>query len=297
MSIYSFLPWARHGLGAHLAEAEGDQTVKLRASVNIKLEISGTTVAGAPVSEPLSRAVQLYGPGEIVGIDAKAIVRTEPQHWITNFEPNYLPLVEFYDEDFPWRYTPAKPTGGRRLTPWLTLVVLTEEEFTEANAQPLPFIDVPAAAEVFPLADTLWAWAHVHVNQPLTGTTLEAVVTADRDLAYSRLLSPRALAPDTGYHAFLIPSFESGRLAGLGLNPDGAAYATQNAWQQATRFPYYHRWFFRTGTVACSSPAPWTRASAAGTWTSCAPTSTGPASPCWAACSGSAARSGRRCPR
>ena len=48
----------------------------------------------------------------------------EPAHWVTNFEPNYLAAIEFYDEDFPWRYTPAAP-DGRRLLPWLALVVLT----------------------------------------------------------------------------------------------------------------------------------------------------------------------------
>ncbi len=54
----------------------------------------------------------------------------EPRHWITNFETNYLPFVEFYEEDFPWRYTPASHSdGGRRLRPWLTLVVLDEGEF------------------------------------------------------------------------------------------------------------------------------------------------------------------------
>ena len=39
------------------------------------------------------------------------VVRTEPLNWITDFEPNYLPFVEFYDEDFAWRYTPAKAAG------------------------------------------------------------------------------------------------------------------------------------------------------------------------------------------
>jgi hypothetical protein len=40
------------------------------------------------------------------------VVRTEPLNGITNFEPNYLALIEFYDEEFTWRYTPAAPVGG-----------------------------------------------------------------------------------------------------------------------------------------------------------------------------------------
>ena len=42
---------------------------------------------------------QLYGAGDIIGIESRAIVRTEPRHWITNFETNYLPFIEFYEED------------------------------------------------------------------------------------------------------------------------------------------------------------------------------------------------------
>ena len=83
------------------------------------------------LTHDVARDVALYGPGDIVGIDRRAIVRMEPRDWITNFEPNYLPYIEFYDEDFPWRYTPAAPDGAARLRPWLTLVVLKEDEFKE----------------------------------------------------------------------------------------------------------------------------------------------------------------------
>ena len=40
------------------------------------------------------------------------VVRTEPLNRITNFEPNYLAFIEFYDEDFLWRYTPARANGS-----------------------------------------------------------------------------------------------------------------------------------------------------------------------------------------
>ena len=100
----------------------------------------------------------------------RAIVRTEPRHWITNFESNYLAAVDFYDEDFPWRYTPAAPDGsGLRLRPWITLVVLSEDEFKEGGMRrkrALPYITVKDE-KLFPPADELWAWAHVHFNQSL----------------------------------------------------------------------------------------------------------------------------------
>jgi hypothetical protein len=169
---------------------------------------------------PCIPARALYGPGDIIGVDPRIIVRTEPRHWITNFETNYLPFVEFYEEDFPWRYTPAKPSpDGKRLRPWLALVVLEESEFKDgANVlgKPLSFIEVADADKKFPPFDQLWAWAHVHVNGGMTSAPndtgalageLDATVRADRDQAYSRLLCPRILKANTAYHA-CDPSFE-----------------------------------------------------------------------------------------
>ena len=34
---------------------------------------------------------------DIIGIDPRAVVRTEPRDWITNFESNYLPAIDFYE--------------------------------------------------------------------------------------------------------------------------------------------------------------------------------------------------------
>jgi hypothetical protein len=267
IAAYSFLPWARNGLGVFIRESDPGVPGALRGTIDVTLRVTGARIGGGETTTTVPKAVQLYGPGDVVGIDVQAIVRTEPRKGITNFEPNYMPFVEFYDEDFLWRYTPAKPApDSRRLRPWLTLLVLAEGEFDDRAGSrnlPLPFIDVAAPASVFPDAEDLWAWAHVHVNDGLgvdpgdtTGLAarLEQVVAMDRDLAYSRLLSPRMLTENTAYHAFLVPTFETGRLAGLGRDPAGAASATHSAWSVSGRpdptlFPYYHRWGFGTGTV------------------------------------------------
>jgi hypothetical protein len=270
IAAYSFLPWARFGLGTYIGETDLDVTVKIRSSIDVRLRLDAIALDGGAVGEDLPpRAVQLYGPGDIVGVEARAIVRSEPRNWITNFETNYIPFVEFYDEDFPWRYTPAAPSSDkRRLRPWLTLVVLEESEIKSQGAaglgRPLSFVEVEDAANKFPPADELWAWAHVHVNGGMgvdpTNTDalaakLDAIVQADRDQAYSRLMCPRILKANTAYHAFVIPTFESGRLAGLGKDPEGTPFATHSAWadyagrSDSTLFPYYHRWFFRTASV------------------------------------------------
>jgi len=272
LSTYSFLSWLRQGITNQLTAADLDASVKLRASMNVELGLVGNKVGGGQDTVQIDQSVQLFGPGDIVGIDPRTIIKAEPRNWITNFESNYLPYLDFYDEDFPWRYTPAAPSGGR-LRPWITLIVLKEDEFKEGQNmanRPLPYIEVPDAG-VFPPGDQLWAWAHIHVNESLAadivaGNTdaaiqsLASTLASNPDLAYSRLMSPRKLEPSTAYHAFLIPTFESGRLAGLGHSPDGAfannanLYATFSAWEnysgksESAYYPVYHRWFFRTGT-------------------------------------------------
>ncbi|HYD38306.1 MAG TPA: hypothetical protein VEA60_11875 [Allosphingosinicella sp.] len=88
------------------------------------------------------------------------------------------------------------------------------------------------------------------------------MIASAPDTACSRLLCPRKLKPRTGYHAFLMPAFESGRLAGLGVDPGpffadpaNALTATSSAWgnyavpanrPEGSYFPFYHRWYFRT---------------------------------------------------
>jgi len=292
LSSYSFLPWIRQGIANQIQADDNDPTVKLRAPITVDLTIKAD---GQAAGTPVSQTVGLYGPADIIGIDSRAIVKTEPRNWITNFEPNYLASIDLVDTDYPWRYTPAKPDSKDRLRPWITLVVLKEEEFENGKNRadrPLPYINLKApAAEVFPPADQLWAWAHAHVNTDLIEDDLsnpdnpddpiqrvvadlndqgqvtrikqeyETVVGQDPDNAFSRILCPRRLEENQAYHAFLIPTFESGRLAGLGLdvetifNAEAGLNATSSAWAdyagkaEPTSHPVYYQWYFRTGSV------------------------------------------------
>ncbi|MFL5897128.1 MAG: hypothetical protein ACJ76D_01485 [Solirubrobacterales bacterium] len=276
LPTYSFLPWYRRGIANTIATADKDDKVAARATTHVELELSGTPVAGGEaLTDEVKQDIALYGPGDLVGIEERAILRTEPRNWITNFESNYLAAVDFYDEDFLWRYTPAAPDGSHlRLRPWLTLVVLAEGEFEDGTSmagRPLPYI-TSSNADLFPPADDLWAWAHVHFNQSLAGSPQEVVSTdaaavvgraqtildQNPDAGYARLLCPRRLEDDTAYHAFLVPTFETGRLAGIGKDPDDAPFATASAWadyppgapkprQQGSEYPFYFRWYFRTG--------------------------------------------------
>lgn len=271
MTAYSFLPWLRSGIATKIVAPAGTAS---RASLPVTLHVAGDAVtAGAPaIGTDVTQTVQVYGPGDVVGIDGRAVSRVEPLPWITNVEPNYLAHIEFYDEDFPWRYSPAgAQDAGGRLAPWLALVVLAGDkdgaggEFTESAAvpgHPLPFITVLDAAALPPPAQ-LGAFAHVHVNgdldEPVVSTNMDVVLPAlqrvldtNADNACARLICPRRLAPNTGYHAFLVPAYESGRRAGLGLPPGpvGARFAWDDgAHELPGQLPYYHRWFFSTGAA------------------------------------------------
>jgi hypothetical protein len=273
---YAFLPWLRQGVARTISAADGDASVLLRATAHVELTLTGQGLDGSTLTSQVARDVELYGPGEVIGIESRAIVRTDPRPWITNVEPNYLAHIEFYEEDFPWRYTPAAADASRlRIRPWIALVVLKDtgdpatSEFRDARAvagRPLSFVSVKDFA-AFPPPGDLWAWAHVHANRHLGATPdelvasdvtgavgrLESALSVDPDIAYSRIVCPRRLEENCAYHAFLVPTFERGRLAGLGMDPDQAPFATASAWvdyggrPEPLNMPYYHRWYFRTG--------------------------------------------------
>ena len=76
---------------------------------------------------------------------------------------------------------------------------------------------------------------------------LENLLHQNPDHALSRLVCPRKLNPKTAYHAFLIPSFEVGRLAGLN-QPTAGLDALVPSWGAGQAdYPYYYRWNFQTG--------------------------------------------------
>ncbi len=250
---YQFHSWARRGMSANIIDVDdlgaGTVHTKERAEIEIALKVNESDI---------TKKFALIGPGDVIGINREMIVRTEPLNWITDFEPNYLPFVEFYDEDFAWRYTPAK-ASGEKLRPWVALLVLEEDEFERtARRVPLPSINVKDKTAM-PAANELWLWAHVHSNADIPDAelsdyerflnSLNRSVTTDPDGLFCRLMSPRHLKANTAYYAFVVPTFETGRLAGLG-EPTVDVDAQQPSWGAdgiAGEMPVYFEWFFRTG--------------------------------------------------
>jgi hypothetical protein len=269
---HHFLSWARRGIGALVNTAPVGQS---RVTVNVQISVVDQTGAKYP-SQPNPVAVQLYGPGDVIGIDPRHIIRTEPLKGTVNFEPNYLCAIEFDSPDFPWVFTPAAPGGlstppsfpgcpsGDRLAPWIALIVLKQTEYSaySPNAtnpgppnppppNPLPVITVcpsgtcPGGSPLQNLSDS-WNWAHVQVNGD---ARLDATLASAAGNVISRLICPRRLDPETAYTAFLVPAFQIGCLAGMKQDTSGVD-PNAPSWNMDTKFPLnlpvYYQLDFRT---------------------------------------------------
>lgn len=274
---YYFLPSVRQGLA--VAIKEGADAAH-RAQIDVILRAAARKKgAQGEDSEDITQALQLYGPGDILGFHhERIVVRHHPEPDVGDFEPNYFPCIEFADADFVWRFTADKAedqTG--KLTPWITLIVLVSEsqgdiqkEFTEGprSDRNLPrHIIVNRSA--LPDLQYAWRWAYVHITGEeiidegiVIDDELEETLRNEPECGICRLMCPRRLATKTPYTAFIVPTFKLGVLAGLGFDLDPNIPALDFAWKKddsdqnlpyyvrdndGITLPYYYRWEFGTG--------------------------------------------------
>lgn len=250
---HAFLPWLRRGVATAIDRVDGTGPDAPRARFPVTVLFEGRDPSEAPTV-----LLELQGPGEVVGIDRRMIVRTDPAPDVFDAESNYFPLIEFDQPDFPWRYTPAAATAENRLRPWLVLIALADEEIAAAtDADPLrgtlPTVTVADDRHLPNLAQS-WAWAHVQIAglEPDRAGDLAEIARIDREepqRTVARLLCPRHLRPRTAYTALLVPAFERGRLAGFGRDP-AAIDALAPAWPAdpavPVTLPVYFQWRFQT---------------------------------------------------
>ena len=250
LARYHFLAWTRRGVAASIAQPDTGELPD-RASLSVQLAVSSVQGTTTTISNPAAKTVEVFGPGDVVGIDPRHIIRTEPRNFTSNYEPNYLCGIDFDSPDLPWLFTPAAPVGDR-LRPWLALIVLKRDEFTPVTTppNPLPAIQLSTLEPLNNLSES-WNWAHTQVSgdEPIA----EAIATAPGTVI-SRLLCPRRLDPETAYAAFLVPAFEIGRKAGLGqdvsslTHSDPAWTLTEGSTQTALplTLPFYYQFQFHT---------------------------------------------------
>ncbi|MFD2093350.1 hypothetical protein [Blastococcus deserti] len=239
---YTFLPWLRDGIASDVIDVAGD-----RAAPHLDLVVNGV-----PITPELP--VRLLGPGEVTGIAPEQVIRTDPVDGATAVPPNYFPLVEFDEPALPWLFSPGEPDQGRRLRPWVVLVVVRRQPGVTLETDPQLRVSVLTIAapavpsrELPDLAES-WAWAHVQVTGSAPGGALRQVLATEPRRSLARLLCPRRLDRLTAYVACVVPAHAGGRAAGLG-EPE-AADPHADAWTGAdalVRLPVYHHWEFVTG--------------------------------------------------
>lgn len=247
---YRFLPWVRSGLASEITGPDQlGETISARASFPVRLRLTGGDAA---------TNLRLYGPGDVVGIDTRSILRTEPRRGTENFAPNQFAAIEFDPPDFPWMFTPARAGDTDRLRPWLVLVVVARQDGVAVRVsrdRPLPQLTIenPAVpARELPNLRESWAWAHAQMVEDNGGADVEGRLAREQDLNVSRLVCPRRLEPDRAYYGCLVPAFETGRLAGLD-EPVPESATTKPAWgaggsvASKVVLPLYYHWEFRTG--------------------------------------------------
>lgn len=248
---YTFLPWVRQGVvGAIDIPDPLNGSLKSRVELEVAARLNNNTADDATIK------VRVYGPGDVTGFDARQVIRTEPQHLTSDFEPNYFPFIEFDRPDFPWMFTPAKANDNEQLRPWICLVVVEkgEDNLKVDPSQPLPVLKADAKTELPDLSES-WAWAHAQVSGSTT-TDLDNVLAKNPERTLSRLLAPLKLQPNTSYYACVIPTFEIGRKVGLGeAVKDGEREPDEflkRAWEGNTveiELPVYYHWEFATGAA------------------------------------------------
>lgn len=253
---YRFAPWARRGLArAHQNADVAGASQPLRPRVNVGLTLLARQDGNPAPTVGGQVNLMLYGPADVIGIDPRLIVRTDPKPNARNVEPNYLVVVDFDPPDFPWLLTPARADAAQRLRPWLVLVVVERaavEPPTVKSGRPLPSILIAEAAvtQLPDLKDSA-LWAHVQaVSKAGDGPAVAAEMQQQPAHNVSRLVCPRRLKANTAYLACVVPATEGGRLRGLNMPVPGTDHG--DAWKLddvKVELPVYFHWEFSTGPV------------------------------------------------
>jgi hypothetical protein len=183
MAAVTFFGWWRPRGAAAISSA----TITA-GRLSAALELTASDLANP--SDSVSRTItyDLYGPGDVTGLAARAVVRTYPSPGARNVEIDKAVHAELGAPDLPWRHTVALPQG-KALRPWLVLLVGTSTEIEVAGK----VVRLqPSVLDAHPLTQSARG---AHVEQDAAGRSI------------GRLISPRALVADRDHVAVIVPAF------------------------------------------------------------------------------------------
>lgn len=223
MASYTLYSWLRQGLGS----SSTSNVLELSTEV-IEKKDAGTEVK---MSGP-TQLIKLAGPSIVQGINKAAIKKKHPHSDATSFNSEYLSFIEFHEADFPWRFTLAA-SDKNKLFPWLFLLTLTEEEFSEAgivNRQSfIQLKEVPSIYQNENLKKDAVLWAHV-----------QSFNSDDSENDHARIISPRQLEKGKTYHNFLVSLYSTNE-----DSKDGKKETVRDL-KSSSKIPYFYRWKFST---------------------------------------------------
>lgn len=241
---FTLLPWVRDGISA-VAGPAADGRVRARVAVRLAVQ-AGTESIDVP------QTLDLYGPGDVLGLDASQIVRRHPAPNAEVAEANLLAHVEFDRPELPWLFSPFA-VASDRLAPWLALVVVRASTVSvRSGREGRPPVVTTVLGELQSLDDS-WAWAHAQlIGRPEDGAIGDRLGTAHGPANLSRILCPRRLDGEEDWVACLVPATDVGRRAALGFTGGGLGPAWTRVADESDKavpieLPVFDRWAFHTG--------------------------------------------------
>ena len=260
------LPYYRKGLSNSITSS--GQLKQHRATLKVNLGVELNKKIDDTREDKLldGQEIQLMGPADVKSVQKNAISRISPPEGAkTRLLKDYLPYVEFFEEDLPWRYTPVATTDAD-FRPWMTLIAVKEDEVSfhvNSNGTKLATLQIGSEeryGEIFPSDKLLFKVAHVQIDSAVevTRENVNDLLDENPDCGISRILCTSTLEENSTYVALLIPTYELGRLAGLGLSVDDVRLgkcawenllANQNQRPDGLTFPVYFKWKFHTSIV------------------------------------------------
>jgi hypothetical protein len=259
---YAFIPWVRIGVIAGVKDERGPVRAEVTVSFDVQDDVGG--------HQSVQKTLTIRGPGDVLGFEAKQIIRRYPEPGTPNAENTYFAHVEFDRPDFPWLFTPFAPVANR-LPPWMALVVLdAAHAIITSGVNGLPPTVQTRFGELQSLNDS-WAWAHAQIigaanSGPPVATRLS---DAFGPVNLSRIICPRRLSPNKNYIACLVPAFDAGMKAALGVHggtTDPAWTRVQGDDDHEITLPVFDHWSFSTAADGdfmslakklVGIPAPW----------------------------------------
>jgi len=239
---FTFLSHIRTPVSGHAQEPTSLDS-RRRIAVELTPKASNTSDKGTTIS----KTADLYGAGDIVGLDPKMIAHVEPAPGARGVEPNYFPYVEFVDADFPWRYSLGH-SNGSQASPWLCLLALRSDEYESlgVGSNLLERVLILNPSNSLPNFNQSWGFAHTQFNG--NGESIDHSMQQP-DQTVSRLLCMRQLDDLTNYTLMLVPSFEQGRLTGLGQSgtpKNWDDFAWDYTSTNSLELPVFQKWSFQT---------------------------------------------------